>query len=136
MNPFLQKVLLGINMASNEPNMNTPTPPELCRLLADETRARLVLLLRAHGELCVCELVQALEQSQPKVSRHLAALREGGLLSDRRQGQWVFYQLHPELPGWVADWLQLLIDNNRDWLAADVARLQSMSARPGRSACQ
>ena len=124
-------------MSNDEPiNMNTPTPPELCRLLADETRARLVLLLRAHGELCVCELVQALGESQPKVSRHLAALREGGLLSDRRQGQWVFYQLHAALPAWVADWLQLLLDNNQDWLAADAARLESMHARPGRSVCQ
>ncbi|WP_407213953.1 metalloregulator ArsR/SmtB family transcription factor [Enterobacter kobei] len=45
-----------------------------------------MLLLREMGELCVCDLCTALEQSQPKTSRHLAMLRESGLLLDRKQG--------------------------------------------------
>jgi DNA-binding transcriptional ArsR family regulator len=52
----------------------------LFRLLADTTRLRIVMLLQQAGELCVCELTHALDLSQPKISRHLAHLREGGLL--------------------------------------------------------
>ena len=75
----------------------------LFKALADETRLRASLLLEARGELCVCELTQALGVSQPKMSRHLAALREAGVVSDRKQGLWVFYGIAPALPGWARD---------------------------------
>lgn len=55
-------------------------PLQLFKNLADETRLGIVLLLKARGELCVCDLCTALAQSQPKISRHLAMLRESGLL--------------------------------------------------------
>ncbi|MBS7132854.1 MAG: metalloregulator ArsR/SmtB family transcription factor [Clostridium sp.] len=51
-------------------------PLQLFKNLADETRLGIVLLLKARGELCVCDLCTALAQSQPKISRHLAMLRE------------------------------------------------------------
>lgn len=73
------------------------TPTVVFKCLADDTRVRLMLLIAREQELCVCELVCALQQSQPKISRHLAQLRTCGLLADRRQGQWVYYRLHPEL---------------------------------------
>ncbi|MBE0510767.1 MAG: metalloregulator ArsR/SmtB family transcription factor [Chromatiales bacterium] len=76
------------------------TPDHFFRLLGDPTRLRCLLLLQSEGELCVCELTEALETSQPKISRHLASLREGGLVSDRRQGQWIFYRIHEALPTW------------------------------------
>ena len=72
------------------------------KLLSDETRLNIVLILRELGELCVCDLCTALEQSQPKISRHLAMLRECGLLSDRKQGKWVHYRLSPHIPAWAA----------------------------------
>ncbi|MNV71655.1 HTH-type transcriptional repressor AseR [compost metagenome] len=50
----------------------------------------------------MCELVSALEESQPKVSRHLAMLRESGLLIDRREGKWIYYRLSPHMPAWAA----------------------------------
>jgi ArsR family transcriptional regulator len=59
---------------------------QLFKNLSDETRLGIVLLLREMGELCVCDLCTALDQSQPKISRHLAMLRESGLLLDRKQG--------------------------------------------------
>lgn len=55
-------------------------PIQLFKILADETRLGIVLLLSELGELCVCDLCTALDQSQPKISRHLALLRECGLL--------------------------------------------------------
>ncbi len=60
------------------------------KVISDETRLRMLLLLMEQ-ELCVCEICEVLEISQPKVSRHLARMREAGFVRDDRQGQWVFY---------------------------------------------
>ncbi len=76
-------------------------PIDLFRLLGDETRLRCLALLTRHGELCVCELTHVLGMSQPKISRHLATLREAGLVSDRRRGVWVYYRLQTGLTRWV-----------------------------------
>ncbi|AMB87573.1 ArsR family transcriptional regulator [Pseudomonas agarici] len=108
------------------------SPVELFKCLADDTRSRIALLVLREGELCVCELMAALELSQPKISRHLAQLRSGGLLTDRRQGQWVFYRLHPQLPPWVSALLQGTLAANETWLTADIQRLQGMLERPAR----
>ncbi|AZL67981.1 MULTISPECIES: metalloregulator ArsR/SmtB family transcription factor [Pseudomonas] len=110
------------------------TPPELFKSLADETRARATLLIAQLGELCVCELMCALDDSQPKISRHLAQLRSSGLLLDRRQGQWVYYRLNPQLPAWVHEVLQLTLQANAAWLQANATRLQNMQERPVRTA--
>lgn len=62
--------------------------------MSDPTRLRLVALLcRAGEELCVCELVDALEVPQYRVSRGLRILHEAGLVAERRQGKWVHYGL-------------------------------------------
>ncbi|MCQ4286584.1 metalloregulator ArsR/SmtB family transcription factor [Pseudomonas stutzeri] len=110
------------------------TPPALFKCLSDETRVRAALLVIQEGELCVCELVCALDDSQPKVSRHLAQLRAYGLLVDRRQGQWVYYSLNPDLPSWVRDVLQATLQANAEWLKQDRARLEQMGDRPVRVA--
>jgi ArsR family transcriptional regulator len=60
---------------------------------ADETRLRLLNLLAEKSEVCVCDLVEVLGISQPKVSRHLAYLRRAGLVRDRKDGLWVYYRL-------------------------------------------
>lgn len=112
------------------------TPTSVFKCLADETRIRLLLLATREGELCVCELTCALDESQPKISRHLAQLRAGGLLADRRQGQWVYYRLHPELPEWVLSILRTTLQASHDWLSPSTQRLQCMDGRPARaSAC-
>lgn len=108
------------------------TPDQFCKSLADETRARIALLVEAESELCVCELTCALGVTQSKISRHLALLRSSGLLSDRRDGQWVYYRLHPDLPGWVLQVLSIFSLTHKDWLATDVNRLSSMKDRPQR----
>lgn len=111
------------------------SPPELFKCLSDETRARATLLIAEHGELCVCELMCALDDSQPKISRHLALLRSTGLLLDRRQGQWVYYRLNPELPAWATEVLKVTLQANTDWLATDTSRLCNMDGRPIRTCC-
>lgn len=113
---------------------DTLTPAVVFKCLADETRARMTLLIAREGELCVCELTCALDQVQPKVSRHLAQLREAGILMDRRQGQWVYYRLHPSLPEWVGTMLKNVVDANQDWLNTDAMRLADMGDRPRNTA--
>lgn len=62
------------------------------KALADETRLRILLLL-LDGELCVCEIIAALELPQSTVSRHLAYLKRTGWVRDRKQGVWMYYRL-------------------------------------------
>lgn len=112
----------------------TLTPPIVFKCLADETRARMTLLIAREGELCVCELTCALDLSQPKISRHLAQLREAGILTDRRQGQWVYYRLNSSLPEWVQVMLKGVVDANTQWLNPDAMRLGEMGERPQASA--
>ncbi|MDO9527578.1 MAG: metalloregulator ArsR/SmtB family transcription factor [Syntrophales bacterium] len=68
---------------------------EFLKALSDETRLRIMVLL-SQKEMCVCEICEVLDESQPKVSRHLAKLRDAGLVRDNRQGQWVFYYVNLE----------------------------------------
>ncbi len=77
-------------------------PVQLFKTLSDETRLSVVMLLREAGELCVCELCAATGESQPKISRHMAILRECGLVIDRREGKWIHYRLSPHIPAWAA----------------------------------
>ena len=63
--------------------------------LADETRLGIVDRLRA-GERCVCDLTDDLEASQSRLSFHLKTLKDAGIVTDRRQGRWVYYALNPE----------------------------------------
>jgi len=60
--------------------------------LSDETRLKILKLL-GKGELCVCELVSALDMVQPKVSFHLGILKEAGLVRIKRKGKWILYSL-------------------------------------------
>ncbi|MFJ3486837.1 metalloregulator ArsR/SmtB family transcription factor [Pseudomonas sp. NPDC090202] len=106
------------------------TPTTLFKALADDTRSRITLLVARERELCVCELTAALDLSQPKISRHLALLRSAGLLMDRRQGQWVYYRLNPDLPAWVTAVLNDIVEANRQWLDVETQRLCDMNGRP------
>jgi len=67
----------------------------LFRALADPTRLLIVEQLRA-GEQCVCDLTDTLETGQSRLSFHLKSLKDAGLITDRRQGRWIYYALNPE----------------------------------------
>ncbi len=67
------------------------------KALSDETRLRILSLL-IQGELCVCDLMAVLQLPQSTVSRHLAYLRNANLISDRREGVWMYYCLEEKLP--------------------------------------
>ena len=108
------------------------SPTTLFKCLADDTRLRCIALLHNEGKLCVCELTHALQMLQPKISRHLALLRQCNLLLDSREGQWVYYQINPSLPGWVTDILDVTTKQVSSELKQrqDCDRLQTMESRP------
>ena len=85
-------------------------PESLFQALSDTTRLRILALLSAEEELCVCDLTGVLGLSQPMISRHLASLREAGIVSDRRAGVWVHYRLRPDLPAWAGNALRETFD--------------------------
>jgi ArsR family transcriptional regulator, arsenate/arsenite/antimonite-responsive transcriptional repressor len=66
------------------------------KALADPTRVAIVNQLSAADEVCVCNLVDAFELSQPTISHHLKVLREAGLVESARRGTWAYYRLVPE----------------------------------------
>jgi ArsR family transcriptional regulator, arsenate/arsenite/antimonite-responsive transcriptional repressor len=70
----------------------------LFHALSDETRLRILERLR-RGERCVCELTDALDAAQSRLSFHLRILKEAGLVTDRRDGRWAYYALNPDALG-------------------------------------
>ena len=81
--------------------MPTATLPDIDRAarwfhaLSDQTRLEIVRLL-SHGERCVCELQDVLDAAQSRLSFHLKTLKDAGLVTDRREGRWVYYALNPD----------------------------------------
>lgn len=70
----------------------------LLKVLADPARLRILsLLVRAESnEICVCDLTEPLDLSQPTVSHHMKVLREAGFTTSERRGKWVYHRLAPE----------------------------------------
>ena len=103
----------------------------LFKAMADETRLRCLMLLAGAGELCVCELGYVLQDSQPKISRHLALLRKSEVVQDRRDGQWVYYRIHPNLPTWALTIIQGAVEGSRekDPFLSDRQRLAAIPDR-------
>ena len=70
----------------------------LAKAISDPSRVRILKMLE-RGELCVCQMTDALGLAQSTVSKHLAQLRQAGLVSDRKQGLWVYYRLCSDSAG-------------------------------------
>ena len=97
------------------------------KALADENRLRILHLLQ-RKELCVCEIVRILGISQSRASRHLAYLKNAGLVEDRREGVWIYYTLDKSKDRF---WQHILTYfngylNGSQVLAADLARLEEV----------
>ncbi len=105
--------------------------------LSHPLRLRALLLMQTEGELCVCELIHALGVSQPMISRHLAHLREWQIVSDRRQGLWVYYRLNDKLPEWMMQVLAVTADGVTGQLPydEDQTTLTDMPNRPSAACC-
>ena len=83
------------------------------KLLSDETRLRIMVLLY-HGEFCVCQITGITGISQPNVSKHLARLRDMGLVKDEKKEQYTFYSLNLE-DKIFEDILQKIVENVEEY---------------------
>jgi ArsR family transcriptional regulator len=102
------------------------------RAFSDETRLRILHLLQG-GELCVCELMEALGLPQSKVSRHMAYLKAARLVDDRREGLWVHYSLTEPQNTIHACQLRCLSEcfEGYEILKQDEARLEAFKLKGG-----
>ncbi|MCJ8314739.1 MAG: metalloregulator ArsR/SmtB family transcription factor [Saccharospirillaceae bacterium] len=105
-------------------------PAQFFKCLSEELRLNTVLLIFSEGELCVCELMAALDVTQPKISRHLALLRSNGLLNDTRRGQWVYYSIAKNLPQWSTSILDTLYKSSSTPINQFKQQLKTMKNRP------
>ena len=110
-------------------------PESLFGVLSDQTRLRSLMLIQSEGEVCVCELTYALEASQPKISRHLALMRESELVESRREGTWMHYRINPHLPDWSKQVIEHVFDGLMEMspFKDDRKQLNQMKTRPERN---
>ena len=93
--------------------MATATHPDtdravrLFHALSDGTRLSILQRLR-FGEQCVCNLTDALDAAQSRLSFHLKVLKDAGLVTDRREGRWMYYTMNPEALAEIAEAIELL----------------------------
>lgn len=105
-------------------------PVALFKCLAEQTRLQCLMIMRARGEVCVCELMAALDQDQPKISRHLAQLRSCELVQTKRSGKWVYYRIHDALEQWAAHILDNTLASNSEIISTPLVRLKQHSQLP------
>jgi len=110
-------------------------PETLFGIFSDQTRLRALILIQSESEACVCELTYALKESQPKISRHLALMRESGLVESRREGTWMHYRFSPDLPNWVVQVIEQIFTGlaSQSPFREDHIQLQKMKNRPERN---
>lgn len=128
------QAFIEINRPIGKQAADALSPIDFYKALGDEIRLKCLLLIQAKGELCVCELMAALNESQPKISRHLAQLRKSGLLLDRRQKQWVYYRLHPLMHDWMKQVLSTTREHNPALLETALELLYATPANENLSA--
>lgn len=104
-------------MTSRATSLDFERTARVFHALSEPTRLRLVDLLR-NGERCVCELTDALEMAQSKLSFHLKGLKDAGLVVDRKEGRWVYYRLNQDRVEEVAAVLTDCCAPARTWLKA------------------
>lgn len=97
---------------------------QIYKALSEPMRLRIMMLL-VKGELCVCDLMEVLEEPQSKVSRHLAYLKHSGLIQGKRVGTWMHYFLRDHLEGLIAAHIKLLKKElpGLNWAKADATKL-------------
>jgi DNA-binding transcriptional ArsR family regulator len=110
----------------------------LFNILSDKTRLRILLLLMK-SELCVCEIFETLDMSQPRVSQQLSILKQSKLIKDRRVGKWIYYKIDEnmytkplkEILPLIPDWLK-----NNDEFMNDQAMMDKILQRNKQCGCK
>jgi ArsR family transcriptional regulator len=109
--------------------------PRFFQALGDATRLRLLNLM-GEQEVCVCYFVEILGAPQPKISRHLAYLRNAGIVAARREGKWMHYRIITPAHAGASQVLRQTLESLKDDRAmqADYARLTKACCSPGKYA--
>jgi len=108
---------------------------EISRALGHPARLRIVAMLRT-GELCVCQITEVLQLAQSTVSNHLRELRRAGMISERKDGRWVYFSLcsDPEVRPWLD--AALLTASDDPQLEADEAKVEELRELPVEDLCR
>lgn len=125
----LQQRIALFLMLNGEEQTCVMGPVELFKIMSDPLRLRILMLIEDEKALTVGDLVSVLEMSQPKVSRHLALLRDGGVLDTQREGQWIFYHFSDALPSWVKHTLATVRNGNPGMINQEKLKLSRLSER-------
>ncbi|AOM84172.1 ArsR/SmtB family transcription factor [Salisediminibacterium beveridgei] len=104
-------------------NLNVYT--SLFQQISDKTRLKILLYLHEE-ELCVCNLMDLLQVSQPSVSQHLRKLRDAGIIQVRKQGQWKYYRMNMDFPQYS---VLLKLINDMPSLKGEIERLKQDERR-------
>lgn len=83
---------------------------EILNALCDSTRRAALAIVWDGGEHCVCELMERLDASQSRMSRHMKVLREAGLVIDRRDAQWVRFRRNPDIAPEIITMISAVLD--------------------------
>ncbi len=100
------------------------------RALSEEVRLRIILLL-THGELCVCDIMEVLDEPQSKVSRHLSYLKSSGLITAKRVGVWMHYALREQQDETLDAQIEFMRErlSRLPGFADDVAKMEVLKER-------
>jgi ArsR family transcriptional regulator len=103
---------------------------QIYKALSEEMRLRILMLL-AQGELCVCDIMAVLDEPQSKVSRHLAYLKNSGLIQGKRVGTWMHYFVKEPLDDLASAQIELVKKemSNLGWAKADVEKMREVQAQ-------
>lgn len=95
----------------------------LYKILSDETRIRILALLYKQ-DLCVCELTELLDLSQPKISKHIAKIRSASLVDSKRNEQYIYYSFnHSNML--LSQLLELTLEHKNEQVTKDLDRLKN-----------
>ena len=131
---FLAAELPQLSTADDDKSAIDLEPTVFYKSLTDDIRLKALMLTHYHGELCVCELMTALdEESQPKLSRNLAVLKKADIITGRKHGQWVFYRINPQLPQWAKTVIAQTTRHNLALISDSINSLKSMNDRPSKN---
>ena len=110
----------------------------ITKALADETRVRTLLALRA-GELCVCQITELFGLAPSTMSKHLSILFQAGLVESRKDGRWIYYQLPgksaPAVVREALDWIENALADNPQ-VVADNKRLKKILKQDPAQLCK
>lgn len=125
---LIERISLFLLLNSEE-NTTQVDPSNFFKLMSDPLRLKILMLLEDEQDLTVTDLKNALNESQPKVSRHLALLRDTTFLKDTRHGLWIHYRLSSSLPMWIKHLLQIVRLGNPGIINIEKSRLRSEQQR-------